>query len=64
MEAIVVAIFFALLTFIMYAPISYNMGSIMHDRWDGLLHTWILAWDVHKLTTGLGGLWEYLLAQS
>jgi len=58
LEAVVAAIFFALLTFIMYAPISYNMGNIMHDRWDGLLHTWILAWDVHKLTTGLGGLWD------
>lgn len=30
----------------------------MFDKWDGLLHTWIMAWDSHKLLTGIGGLFD------
>jgi len=58
LEAVGVVILFTLLTIPMYAPISLNMGSAILDQWDGFLHTWILAWDVHKLTAGLGGLWD------
>jgi len=50
--------FFAIAGLFMYSPISWNMGSLVTDRWDGLLHTWILAWDVHKFTTGLSGFWD------
>ena len=57
-EAIGVTLFFVLATIPMYYPISLNLGSMIFDRWDGFLHTWILAWDVHKLTTGLGGFWD------
>lgn len=57
-EYFFVIIFFGIATIFMYAPISTNMGTMISDRWDGALHTWELAWNVHKFTTGLGGFWD------
>ncbi len=57
-QVIAAALFFAVVSLFMYSPISWNMGSLVTDKWDGLLHTWILAWDVHKFSTGLSGFWD------
>jgi hypothetical protein len=40
-------------------PLLLNIsGSIPANIGDPLLNTWILAWDVHKLTTDLRGFWD------
>lgn len=57
-EGFGVALLFTALTVPMFYPISVHPGSMLFDRWDGCLHTWILAWDIHKLTTGLAGFFD------
>jgi len=45
-----VVAFFVVLTAVMTYPQIMRMGSALRDPGDPLLNTWILAWDVHKLT--------------
>lgn len=46
---------FCLLTLVMTFPAPFRAAGHISDLYDGLLNTWILSWDVHKITTGLGG---------
>lgn len=49
--------FFVLLTLVMLWPLPTALGSsVAHDNGDSLLNVWILAWDVHALTTNPGEL--------
>jgi hypothetical protein len=47
---LLVIVFFVVLTGVMTYPQIVRMGSAVRDPGDPLLNTWILAWDVHKLT--------------
>lgn len=52
----VIALFVALTIFMTY-PLSFHMGSslrgtFLRDIGDPLLNTWILSWNIHKITTG------------
>lgn len=58
LEFSVVTVVFAVLTVPVFYPMSVHPTEILFDRWDSCLHTYILAWDVHKLTTGLKGLFD------
>jgi len=58
LELILVTALFSALTMPMLYPISLHPGSVIFDRWDGCLHTWILAWDVHKFTSGLSNFFD------
>ena len=54
---ILVFVFFAVLTVIMTLPTARYMGTRMPSG-DSMLNTWVISWDLHKITTGLGGLWD------
>ena len=43
---------FMVLTIFMTYPQSIKMNSAVRNHGDPLLNTWIIAWDVHKITTG------------
>lgn len=50
---------FLILTATLTYPLILNMAhSIEGEMGDPLLNTWILGWDIHKLTTGLNGFWD------
>jgi len=46
----IIFIFFLLTSFFTY-PLIFRMGSWVHDLGDPLLNSWIIAWDIHALTT-------------
>lgn len=48
--------FFSFLTIIVSWPLILHLDSLIIDKYDGLLITWILNWDIHSLTSGLTGL--------
>ena len=51
-------IFLTLASVLTY-PLVFNMRShVLYDTLDTLLISHILNWDIHKLTTGLGGYWD------
>jgi len=50
LRGFLVILFFVVLTGVMTYPQIMRMGSAVRDPGDPLLNTWILAWDVHKLT--------------
>ena len=50
-QFVAVAIFFAAATVPMFYPISVNMGTMITDKYDGLLQTWMMLWNVHAWTT-------------
>lgn len=52
LQIVLVVIFFTLATIPMFYPISFNMGSMVTDRYDGLLQTWMMIWDIHAWKTG------------
>jgi hypothetical protein len=50
---------FALLSLGMTYPLVLHLGtSIPSDLGDPLYTVWVLAWDFHKLGSGLAGLWD------
>ncbi len=50
---------FALLSLTMTYPLLLHLGDhVPADLGDPLYNIWVLAWNVHKLSTGLGGLWD------
>lgn len=44
-------ILFTVLALFMTYPLIFNMGSAVKDVGDPLLNTWIIAWNVQKITT-------------
>jgi len=42
---------FLVLTLFMTYPLILNMGSGIKDKGDPLLSSWIMAWNVHKITS-------------
>ena len=56
---LIVLLVFTCLTLVMTYPLVVKMGShVPHDIGDPLLCSWILAWDIHKITSGVGGYWD------
>ena len=53
MKHLLVLIVFILLTLGLTYPAIFKIQScVLGDHGDSLLNTWIIAWDVHKLTSG------------
>ncbi len=50
-NSLVLLLFIALTIFMTY-PVIFKMGYTVKDLGDPLLSTWILSWDIHKITTG------------
>lgn len=48
---ILILMFFILLTVMMTYPIAFKMSYAVRDTGDPLLNTWILAWDINKITS-------------
>jgi len=44
---------FVLLTLFMLHPLPWKMGNSLVDFGDSILNTWILSWDIHKITTNI-----------
>ena len=49
---------FVLASVILTFPLVVHLGNAVRDPGDPLLDTWILAWDVHALTTNPLGLYQ------
>jgi len=49
--SLIVLVLFTLLTLFMTYPLILNMGSGIKDTGDPLLNSWIIAWNVHKITS-------------
>ena len=50
-ETALVALLLIALAVVLTWPATPRLGSAVHDLGDPVLTTWILAWDVHALTT-------------
>ena len=46
-----VIVLYTFITIILTFPLILHMGTELSDLGDPLLNTWVLAWDVHSLTT-------------
>ena len=55
---ILTLILFVGLTTAMNYPRSINLANTLDETGDSLLNTWILSWNVHKLTTDLNGYFD------
>lgn len=50
---------FLILSGILTYPLIFNMThSLLEGSSDPLLNTWILGWDIHKLSTNLANFWD------
>lgn len=43
-------VIFVLLTFVLTYPLILNLGHKVRDKGDSLLNTWIMAWNIRKIT--------------
>ncbi len=55
-------LFFSLLTLIVTFPLALHLNTLILDRYDGLLITWIINWNVHSFSLGLPGILNYFNA--
>ena len=56
MSTRLVLLFFMIVAVVIAWPLLLNMDSLIIDTHDGLLITWIMNWNIHSFTTGIGGL--------
>ncbi|OGG19727.1 hypothetical protein A2721_01070 [Candidatus Gottesmanbacteria bacterium RIFCSPHIGHO2_01_FULL_47_48] len=59
---LLVITFFTLVTLIVTWPLIFNPNTLIIDRFDGLLITWILNWNIHSFSSGITGLTNYFQA--
>lgn len=54
-----VFLFFLGLTILVSWPLALHLNEFIIDRFDGLLITWILNWQIHSLSSGLSGIFNF-----
>jgi hypothetical protein len=56
---LLILLFFTLITLGLTHPLVFNITHAIPGDWgDPLLNTWILAWDIHKITSNPMGFWD------
>lgn len=58
LEIVFISAFFTVIAFIMYYPVSLNMGTMLTDKYDGMLETWIITWGVKGIRRLFFGIWD------
>lgn len=60
LRLILVGVFFILLTLLVTYPLIFHLNTLIIDRFDGLLITWILNWDLHAIAAGFHDFHEWV----